>query len=139
MKSIILGVLLSVSSLSFSQTDILNDTFRLYGEIQNIQTKHTFTEVWKYIPWLEEWEFYILTSWTDIHQIRLPLNTDYLIIFVNGDSLSTELFLSVSDVPGECLVDIDFNTNPYGLIYCHENQYQVVLGNEEDVFGEDPK
>lgn len=130
--ALILG-LLFLSWTSHSQ----DNTFRLYGEINNPPEHHTFMYVYQYVADEDDWIFYVSSSHNTIHQVWLPVNQDYRIVYVNGD-ITRDVYIN-AQVKGEYKIHMDFIEDDFGLIYYDPEikMYLGVVGSEDEVFGPD--
>ena len=131
MKNLLLGILLAVSSMVYSQE---TEFFSTYGEVLNGEEEFTMVTVYRSSEDKESWELLTKQRTSDFHNIILPCDKLHLITFVNGDE---EKFLYIKNYKkGSYPITVDFNyKNINAVIYIDKLGYTHESGTEEQLFG----
>ena len=131
MKNLLLGILLAVSSMVYSQE---TELFTTYGDVLNGKEEFTVITIYKNSDDSSKWELLTKKHATVFHNIMLPCNEMHLISFVNGDE---EKFLYIKNYKeGAYPITIDFNYKDIdAVIFRNELGYTHVSGTEEELFG----
>ena len=131
MKNLLLGILLAVSSMVYSQG---TEFFSTYGDVLNGQEEFTTITIYRSTKDNKSWELLTKKHATVFHNIMLPCNEMHLISFVNGDE---KKFLYVQNYTGGTYpITVDFDYKDIdAVIFKDELGYTHVSGTEEELFG----
>ena len=131
MKNLLLGILLAVSSMVYSQE---TELFTTYGDILNGKEEFTLMKVYISAEDGESWVFLSQQWLANTHNLTLPCNRMHLISFVNGDE---EKFLYIHNYEkGEYPLTVNFDYKDISAVITKvDEKYTHFSGTEEELFG----
>lgn len=129
MKNVLLGMLLAISPMVYSQE---TEFFTTYGEMLNGEEEFTIIKVFRSSEDGESWELLTLKEVIGFHNITLPCDQLHLLSFRNGDVVK---FLYIHNFEeGVYPINVNFDNNNSAVIYKDETGYRHASGTEEELF-----
>jgi len=133
MKNLLLFILLTVSSVVYSQ-DV--EFFKVFGNLLNGIGPDPGTEVTIYRNSEDNksWEIMCKLDVVSFHDVELPCNRMHLISFVNGQKEKI-LYINNSKKGGTYFIDVDMNSksNKYTVIYHDGTRYTHQSGTRQEL------